>query len=191
MIAGIQGRYQTMGTVEMRNYLRRAPVYFSLLLAVASVLAACGGGGGGGSTSSASPTISGAPATSVAEDDFYSFTPMAEDADGDSLTFSIRNPPAWASFDPATGALTGTQANADVGITSGIVISVSDGSNPEVSLPVFDLTVNNVNDAPTISGTPVTTMVAFAPYSFTPTAENMDGDALTFSIQNPARMGEF
>ncbi|MEN8801469.1 MAG: putative Ig domain-containing protein, partial [Thiogranum sp.] len=74
---------------------------------------------------------------------------MAEDADGDTLTFSIQSAPAWATLDPATGALTGTPTNADVGTTSGILISVSDGNNPAVSLPAFDLTVNNVNDAPT------------------------------------------
>jgi hypothetical protein len=91
---------------------------------------------------------------------------------------------------PATGALSGTPDNADVGTTSGILISVNDGNNADVGLPAFDLTVNNVNDPPTISGTPVTTVVEFAFYSFTPTTEDADGDTLTFSIQNlPAWAG--
>ena len=168
--------------------------YFLTGVLFVIVLTACGGGGGSGGgvpSSSVSPTISGTPATSVAEDDFYSFMPTAEDADGDSLSFSIRNPPAWASFDPATGALTGTPGNAYVGTSSGIVISVSDGNNPAVSLPAFDLTVNNVNDAPTIGGVPITTTVDFAPYSFTPTTEDVDGDTLTFSIQNPPAWASF
>ena len=179
-------RRRARDIVRMKFNSRRSLGYFSAGILVASVLTACGGGGGGGgdSTSNVQPTISGTPATSVAEDDFYSFTPTAEDADGDALTFGIQNPPAWAGFDPATGALTGIPTNADLGTTSGILISVNDGKNPAVFLPAFDLTVDNVNDAPTISGAPVTTMVVFAPYNFTPTAEDVDGDTLTFSIQN-------
>jgi len=179
-----------MGIVRMRINSRRLLGYFLSGLLLASVLTACGGGGGG-SSSSASPTISGTPATAVAEDEFYTFTPIAEDSDGDSLSFSIQNPPAWASFDTVTGTLTGTPVNADVGTTSGIVISVSDGDNPEVSLTAFDLTVKNVNDAPTISGTPVTATVALGSYSFTPTTEDVDGDTLTFSIQNPPDWASF
>jgi len=179
----------------MEYYRSRSLGYSFVVLFLTSVLVACGGGGGGGgsvaSVFNASPDISGTPVTSVAEDDSYSFTPIAEDADGDTLTFSILNLPAWAGFDPTTGALTGTPTNADVGTTSGILISVSDGNNPEESLPAFDLTVNNVNDTPTIGGTPVTTTVDFAPYSFTPTAEDVDGDTLTFSIQNPPAWASF
>ena len=37
------------------------------------------------------PTISGAPATSVDEDNAYSFTPTANDSDEDNLSFSIEN----------------------------------------------------------------------------------------------------
>ena len=50
------------------------------------------------------------------------------DPDGKALTFSITNAPAWASFDTATGRLSGTPGAEHVGATSGIVISVSDGS---------------------------------------------------------------
>jgi hypothetical protein len=38
------------------------------------------------------------------------------------------------------------------------------------------------NSAPTISGTPTTALVVGNPWSFTPTASDPDGDALTFSI---------
>ena len=70
---------------------------------------------------------------------------------GDTLSFSITNRPAWASFNPSTGALTGTPTNDDVGATTGIVISVTDGNSDPVSLPAFNLEVVNVNDAPVIS----------------------------------------
>jgi len=86
------------------------------------------------------PVISGTPAVSVNQDEAYSFVPAASDIDADKLTYSITNKPGWASFNAATGALTGTPAKANVGTTSDIVISVSDGST-SVSLPAFDIKV--------------------------------------------------
>ncbi len=94
------------------------------------------------------PTISGIPAKSVEQDAFYSFTPVAADPDSDILTFSIGNQPAWASFDQATGTLSGTPGNADVGAMTAIVILVSDGDGGSTSLAPFDLQVVNVNDPP-------------------------------------------
>ncbi len=75
------------------------------------------------------PTISGTPATTVTVGQSYSFTPTAADADGQSLTFSIVNKPTWASFSTDNGRLSGTPAAADVGVHTGIVIRVSDGSD--------------------------------------------------------------
>jgi len=94
------------------------------------------------------PTISGTPATTVAEDIAYSFTPTASDDDGDTLAFSIENKPSWASFDTATGALSGTPQNADVGTTTGIIISVTDEIvTTPIALASFAIAVTNVNDA--------------------------------------------
>lgn len=86
------------------------------------------------------PVISGTPAVSINQDEAYSFVPVATDIDADKLTFSILNKPSWASFNAATGALTGTPAKADAGTTNGIVISVSDGT-ASLSLPAFDIKV--------------------------------------------------
>ncbi|MDR7089977.1 fibronectin type III domain-containing protein [Cellvibrio fibrivorans] len=87
------------------------------------------------------PVISGAPALTVDQDVAYGFTPTAADVDAaDVLTFSIANKPTWASFNTATGALTGTPANADAGISGGIVISVNDGT-VTVALPAFEIEV--------------------------------------------------
>jgi uncharacterized delta-60 repeat protein len=137
------------------------------------------------------PTITGTPDTTVDEDTNYSFIPTSEDIDGDVLSFSIQNKPDWATFDSTTGELSGTPTNDDVGTISNIVISVSDGT-VSVDLPAFDLTVNNVNDAPTITGTPLNTVNEDTPYSFTPTAKDVDnGDTLTFSIQNKPAWATF
>ena len=70
----------------------------------------------------------------------YSFQPGASDADGDPLTFSIRNKPGWASFSTGSGRLSGTPADRHAGSYSNIVISVSDGID-SVSLPGFSIQV--------------------------------------------------
>ena len=48
------------------------------------------------------------------------------DPDGDRITFSVENKPDWAQFDTATGALTGTPTEANVGKSDIITIEVSD-----------------------------------------------------------------
>jgi hypothetical protein len=96
----------------------------------------------------------------------YSFIPSASDPDGQRLTFSIVNGPTWAQFDTATGRLTGTPGTANVGTTSGIVISATDGQD-SVSLPAFSLTV--VNPVPRGSAT----------LSWSPPTSNVDGTPVT------------
>ncbi|MGQ0384109.1 MAG: putative Ig domain-containing protein [Gammaproteobacteria bacterium] len=128
------------------------------------------------------PTISGSPATAGREGIAWSFQPSASDPDGNALSYSIANRPAWATFDTGTGRLSGTPPAGSAGAYSGIVISVSDGAL-SASLPAFTLTVA-ANRAPVISGTPAATVTAGQAYSFTPTASDADGNALSFSIVN-------
>src|SRR5690606_4087345 len=75
--------------------------------------------------------------------------------------------------------------------TLGIVITVSDGT-ASASLPAFDLTVVNVNDAPMISGTPALSVIRNRPYLFVPVADDPDvNDELTFSITNKPSWANF
>ncbi|QAR32564.1 DUF1566 domain-containing protein [Geovibrio thiophilus] len=87
------------------------------------------------------PIVGGTALTSVTAGSAYNFVPAANDADSDTLTFSIENKPSWANFSTTTGALTGTPSNADTGTYSGIVISVSDGNGGTDSLDAFDISV--------------------------------------------------
>jgi hypothetical protein len=139
------------------------------------------------------PVISGTPATKAVEDAVYSFTPTVSDVDtGDTQSFSITNKPSWAAFNTTTGALTGTPVQADIGTTSGIVISVADTATASDSLAAFSLTVSNTNDAPVITGTPATTVAEDAAYSFTPTVSDVDtGDTQSFSITNKPSWATF
>ncbi|TLY54164.1 MAG: hypothetical protein E6K50_04725 [Gammaproteobacteria bacterium] len=137
------------------------------------------------------PVIGGTPSTNVVVGASYSFTPTASDPDGDTLTFSVANRPSWASFSNTTGQLSGTATTGNVGIFSGIVISVSDGTLT-ASLPAFAIAVSApVNPPPTISGIPATSANAGTAYTFTPTASDPNGNALTFSIQNAPSWASF
>jgi hypothetical protein len=112
------------------------------------------------------PTISGTPATQTMQGQQYSFTPSASDANsGDTLTFSITNKPAWATFTASTGQLSGTPTAGQVATYANIQISVSDGT-ATTNLPAFSISV-------------VATATGSATLSWTPPTQNTDGSALS------------
>jgi large repetitive protein len=131
--------------------------------------------------------ISGSPPTSVTVGWPYSFTPSASGASGSTLRFSIQSQPSWASFNAASGALTGAPSAANAGTYANIVISVSDGTQ-SVALSPFSI---QVVKGVTISGSPPTSVNAGAAFSFTPAASGPSGAALTFSIQNQPPWASF
>ncbi len=129
-------------------------------------------------------TISGTPVTQVVAGSSYSFLPTTSAPSGTALTFSVQNQPAWATFNSSTGELSGMAAQ--TGTFSSIVISLSDGVQSS-ALAAFSITVsvpNPGNNPPTISGQPASGVVAGSLYSFTPSASDPNGAALTFNIQN-------
>jgi len=142
------------------------------------------------STDNSPPYIGGTPDSSAASGQLYSYTPGAYDADGDTLLFSIENKPDWASFDTASGALTGTPARADAGTYSNIVISVTDGVET-ASLDSFDITVSIANTSPVISGNPASLIKAGTAYSFVPSSSDDEGNTLIFSIENKPDWADF
>ncbi len=145
-------------------------------LGVTLAAGGCLGGGGGGSGSEAkssrkgaqqgnrAPQISGASPPEVVAGESYDFRPAAGDPDGDRLVFSVANKPVWATFDPATGRLSGTPAASDVGLYTGITIRASDGRK-SATLPAFDVAVIQ-----TASGT--------VTLSWMPPTQNADGSPL-------------
>lgn len=88
------------------------------------------------------PQIAGKPVLSARVAYEYRFAVTASDADGDALSLSASNLPAWLAFDPATGLLTGTPAAADIGTYSGITIAATDG-HTSVKLAPFVITVGD------------------------------------------------
>ncbi len=94
------------------------------------------------------PTFTSTAITNATEDSSYNYTFTASDPDvGDTLILSAPTLPTWLSFDPATGVLSGTPTNADVGDHS-VVLRVNDGT-VDVDQS-FTITVGNINDAPVV-----------------------------------------
>jgi len=145
-----------------------------------------------GTTPNRAPTITGTPGATATIGRAYSFRPVGSDADGDSLTYSIQNKPAWAQFSTTTGRLWGTPGSGTAGTSARITISVSDGTAPVVSLPSFTIQVSTAaNRAPTITGTPVTDVVVGSAYSFTPRGADADGNTLSYRITNMPSWASF
>jgi hypothetical protein len=166
--------------------LRLAVIGLAVMLCVAAcdVMGVSSSGastpGGAALTTESAPVIFGTPAVNVVAGQNYSFTPRASEASGSTLTFTIANLPAWASFSISTGQLTGTPALSSVGTFANIQISVSDGQNT-TALPAF---VINVLAPLTITGTPIQQVIAGSPYSFLPSTNAASGAALTYTVQN-------
>jgi hypothetical protein len=89
----------------------------------------------------AGPTLQGTAITTATVGTVYSFQPQATNPASATLTFSVTNKPAWATFSAATGQLSGTPSGSDVGSFAGIQISASDGTR-SASLPAFAIAVS-------------------------------------------------
>jgi hypothetical protein len=165
-------------------------------LLVVAILSGCVDGStgtdsaSGATTAAAGPTISGTPLTSVAVGNAYSFVPTTSDPSGATLTFNVKNAPNWATFNSATGELSGTPTGADVSTYSNIGIGVSDGTT-SVSLPAFQIAVTQIgNGSATLSwaaptentdGTPLTNLAGYHIYYGT----SVSAMTHTLQIANP------
>ena len=69
--------------------------------------------------------------------------------------------------------------------------SVNDSLEDSVSSYSMTIDVTAVNDAPTITGTPTTSVAEDSLYSFTPTGADVEGDTLTYSITNKPTWATF
>lgn len=169
--------------IQILNSARRTGGLASLLLPLMVT-------GPTAAATTTAPSISGTPSPSAIVGVPYAFVPGAQDADGDTLSFSIENKPAWMWFNRSTGKLAGTPTGAQAGRTfSGIRISVSDGTST-TALPSFWITVRadgstsdkTSNAAPVLTGTPKTSATVGTNYWFKPAATDANGDPLRFSV---------
>jgi hypothetical protein len=158
------------------------------------------------------PVLTATPAspTTAPQSSLFTFSVTAEDPDTlfnpervepyEKLTYSLENNPAWISIHADTGEMTGTPANSDVGLVHNVTVKVVDKAGLS-DTEVFTLEVSNVNDAPTITGTPGPSVNQGGGYSFVPTAHDVDldlkdrgvpvPDVLTFSVEALPDWAEF
>ena len=125
------------------------------------------------------PTITSAALETAKEDLPYNYTITATDATGNSLTYSTQVKPDWLSINPATGVLSGTPSNDDVG-THDITVRVANGiMNAD---QIFTITVSNTNDAPVINSVALAMVKEDDVYSYTFVATDIDeGSVLSYS----------
>ncbi len=120
---------------------------------------------------------------STDEDNMGSVTLNATDVEGDTINWSIGS---QASDGTAVVSGTGTSQTvnytpaADFNGTDSFVVAIDDGTDTDSI--IVNVTVVAANDAPVITSTEVTTATEGEAYQYTVAANDVDGDALTFSL---------
>jgi len=99
---------------------------------------------------------------------------------GDSLTYSLVSGPAGMMIDPLSGAMCWTPTNDDSGNTYAVIVMVTDSCGAAVTTS-FTITVTGTNDPPTLAPIGDQTASEDMPFMMVVTAEDMDGNTLTFS----------
>ena len=154
-----------------------------LIAFVALGSVACGGGGSGndGAPVLGNPTVSltASPST-IATNTNSTLSWTVTDAT--SCTASG----GWAGSKNATS---GSEVSASLTVDTTFTLSCTGAGG--TTTDSVTVTVSQVNNAPTISGSPASNAVIGSAYSFTPSAVDADGDTLTFSIANMPTWASF
>jgi autotransporter-associated beta strand protein len=113
-------------------------------------------------------------------------TNTATDSDpGSSLTFSLVAPPFGMTIDPVTGVITWTPSEAQGPGSFAITVVVSDDAQTPLSATnTFNVTVNEVNSAPTITSIANQTINELTTLNLTASATDSDipANTLTYSL---------
>jgi len=117
-------------------------------------------------------------------DEVLTFSVVASDDDGDSLTFSATDLPTGSTFDDDTGRFDWTPNRGDIGRHL-ITVSVTDGSDTDST--VVEIDVDPANRPPVFGAVSDLIIAEGEPFSMTVAATDPDGDALVFTAnQIPA-----
>ncbi len=136
------------------------------------------------------------PGSILEDNETSAITWTATDSDGTVVTKNVSVNTGSAVLNTPNaenGTITYTpEANYFTGLneTVKITMTIQDDDNA-YGIATCEFTITEVNDPPTISGTPATTIGAGSEYTFTPTAQDVDNDTLTFSIQNKPSWASF
>lgn len=128
------------------------------------------------------PAIPVIPNQIASEDLQFTYLVTATDVDaGDVLAYSLTTAPAGMTIDATSGLITWTPTNSDAGKNHTVVVTVTDMSGATASRQ-FIISVNNTNDAPTLTAIPDQTATEDMPFYLFAMASDVDaGTTLTFS----------
>ena len=146
-----------------------------------SVIASDGQASGSGSFTLTVTPVNDAPVIgtldnqSIDEDTSLTVELSASDVDGDALTFSASNGDSDISVDGTTLTIT---PPADYNGSEDVTVVVTDGDLSDST--TFTLTVNPVNDAPTLDDLADASVAEDTDFTLELSGADVDGDALTF-----------
>ncbi len=108
----------------------------------------------------------------------YNYVFTAEDIDpDDELVYTVDSKPGWATFNPATGLLSGTPTREETGIYN-VILKVSDGEY--VRSQNFDIEVQFNNIPPDITSDPEDTAKVNEVYTYGISASDSEQDPLSY-----------
>jgi RHS repeat-associated protein len=126
------------------------------------------------------PEIKSTPLTVALEDSEYTYQVVAEDPDGDALSYSLTVSPTGMKIDASTGLIRWTPEQTDAG-ENPVTIVVKDIFDAEDSQS-YTMGVAAVNDDPVITSTPVLSAEARIAYIYAVTARDEENDPIAFSL---------
>jgi hypothetical protein len=128
------------------------------------------------------PVFTSSPILVATEDSVYTYNITVTDEDGDNVTITPSNLPAWLTLTDNgdnTAILSGTPLQNDIG-NHAITIFATDSGNG-ISNQNFNLSVSGVNDSPIFTSSPVLLADEDSVYTYNISVSDEDGDNVTIS----------
>lgn len=127
------------------------------------------------------PVITSRPRLAGTAGQSYSYKILARDPEGDALSYSLTTSPDRMAVDAATGLLTWTPSETAIG-SHVVTVSVSDALGGKATQSyILSITANQT---PKISSTAITKVVATGTYAYDIQAQDPNGDALSYRLEN-------
>jgi RHS repeat-associated protein len=124
------------------------------------------------------PVFTSTPVVAAAVGEPYTYQATASDLDGDTLAFSVVTSPVGLAVDPATGLVTWTPSESQLGL-AGVTLQVADGRGGTAT-QTYSINVGQQpgNEPPVITSQPVTSFVL-------PPPQNAPGGAIFLTGHDP------
>lgn len=129
------------------------------------------------------PVIVSLPPTHATVGQPYEYNLVANDSDGDPVTWRIVQSPVGVSLDAATGALRWQPTLEQLG-THTLIVEVQDALLA-TALQTWQIDVGCLNRPPQITSIPPTRANTDTPYLYAVRGEDPDGDGMIFSFADP------